>query len=269
MSVAAEYRKKKYPWRVGATSFVIPADLLANVQLLAEMVDDVQLLFFESRAKARLPHRVEVAALQELARENDLTYTVHLPTDIRLGAAAAVERQAGLDEICRLVDELAPLAPSSFDLHLRPEHGLAEDEWLGHIDRSLASLAGALGETRAMVGIENIDYPYGIIRPLVAQHGFAVCLDLGHLLRYGHDWQEAFACDLLRANHIHYHGVNGCQDHAAVLEKQDMVTVRLGELLLRSAFQGVLTLEVYDLDQLIASLTELNRLWGHFCGSGQ
>ena len=263
MGAAVEYRKRKYPWRLGATSFVIPDDLLANVRLLSGLVDDVQLLFFESRAKARLPHLVDVGRLQELALGNDLTYTVHLPTDIRLGAASVGERQAGIDEICRLVDELSLLSPLSFDLHLLPETDLAESVWLEHLDHSLDALAVLLGEARAMVGIENIDYHYGTIHPLVERHGFAVCLDLGHLIRYGHNLNSVMGLDFSKLNHIHYHGVSGCRDHGPLLAKQDDVTAFLGEWMAQRGFQGVLTLEMYNIDQLTASLLELDRLWVH------
>jgi len=257
--------RKKYPWRLGATSFVVPADLATNVRCLIDLVDDVQLLFFESAARARLPHRLDVAGLADLAREGGLTYTVHLPTDIRLGAATAAERQAGLDEIRRLVEELAPLDPAGYDLHLLPEPGLAEAAWLENLDRSLALLAVALGgDACARIGIENIDYPYAMVRPLVEKHGFAVCLDVGHLLRYGHDWQEALARDLPRANHVHYHGVRGGKDHGAVVKEQAPVTVRLGEYLAQSGFAGVVTLEMYALDKLNASLAELACRWGEY-----
>lgn len=163
MGGKGQYRQRSYPWRLGATSFVIPADLLANVRLLAGLVDDVQLLFFESRAKALLPHPVDTAALRTIAEESGLTYTVHLPGDIRLGAALSEERQAGIDEIGRLFDELAPLAVEGFDLHLPLEAGLAEEEWLANLDWSLASLAVMVGDERRRICIENINYPLAMV----------------------------------------------------------------------------------------------------------
>ena len=264
MSGEEDYRKKRYPWRLGATSFVIPADLLANVRLLAGLVDDVQLLFFESQAKAALPHPVDLLALKEIAEENDLTYTAHLPGDVRLGAAAAGERQAGIDEIVRLIDELQPLAVASFDLHLPLEAELAEEEWLGNIDRSLASLAAKVGGEKGRICIENIDYPFARIEALVAEHGFPLCLDLGHLLRFGHDWQAGLARYLPRAHHIHYHGVIAGKDHQAVVKEQAKVSGVLGDALALSDFAGVVTLEMYELVKLETSLAELASVWADF-----
>jgi len=36
-----------YPFRLGTTSYVIPADILANVRHLAGKVQDVELVLFE------------------------------------------------------------------------------------------------------------------------------------------------------------------------------------------------------------------------------
>ncbi len=261
MGAQATYRRRRYPWRLGATSFVIPADLLANVRRLAGMVDDVQLLFFESRAKSGLPHPVDVAALMEVAEAAGLTYTAHLPADIRLGAAAAGERQAGVDEIERLLTELAPLAVRGYDLHLPREAGLGEEEWLANLDWSLARLAARLGPEKGRIGVENVDYPLARVAPLVREHGLSLCLDVGHLLRCGHDWRAEVEEYLPRAQHLHYHGVIAGKDHQAVVKEQAEVSKELGGMLARHCFGGVVTLEMYELVKLETSLLELASAW--------
>ncbi|MDH5298652.1 MAG: TIM barrel protein [Desulfobulbaceae bacterium] len=259
---------RPYPWRLGATSFVVPAELMTNARLLVGRVDDVQLLFFESVARSRLPHGVDVDGLLALAGASGLSYTVHLPTDIRLGAADPALRQEGIDEICRLVNTLAPLAPSAFDLHLLPESALAPAAWLANLERSLAFLAGELGEAREGICIENIDYPCGPVFDIAVQYGFSLCLDVGHLLRYGHDWRAVVARYLGSSRHLHYHGVIGGRDHGAVAKEQGEVTAALGDMLRDHRYDGVVTLEMYDLEQLTSSLAELDRLWGARCVPG-
>ena len=207
--------KKRFPWRLGATSCVLPADIMTNVRQLAPLVDDVQLLFFESAAKSRLPQPLDVQELRDLAGEHDLSYTVHLPTDLALGASAREERQAGIEEILRLMARLSPLGPRSFDLHLVREPELPEAAWLDNLAAGLRELAGALGGEKRLVGVENIEYPYGLVAPLVAEFGFSVCLDLGHLVHYGHDLEEGLAL-LPRAGHLHCHGVQEGRDHQAL-----------------------------------------------------
>jgi sugar phosphate isomerase/epimerase len=242
-------------WRLGATSCVLPADIMTNVRVLAPMVDDVQLLFFESAAKSLMPQPLDVQELRELADEHALTYTVHLPTDLALGAASKVERQEGIVEILRLMAQLAPLAPQSFDLHLVRESDLHEVAWLDNLAASLEELSGALGSEKRLVAVENIEYPFGLVAPLVAEYGFSVCLDLGHLVHYGHDLEEGLAL-LPRVRHLHYHGVQNGRDHQALtdVEQARMLVRRLAEV----GYDGVVTLEMYSLENLKASLALLH-----------
>jgi len=250
--------KRQYPWRLGATSFVVPADMTENVRLLAPLVDDVQLLFFESAAKSALSHPLEISELIRLRQEHALSYTAHLPLDIRLGSDRRDEREAGIAEICRLVEELSPLIPLSYDLHLLREDELPLERWLDNLARGLQSLAESLGAEKKMVAVENIDYPYGLVAPLVAENGFSHCLDWGHLLRYGHDGQEALAM-LPQTRHLHYHGVQGERDHQALRDPAEAAL--LAEALIAADFQGVVTLELYSLERLSASLALLVEAW--------
>jgi len=248
-------------WRLGATSCVLPADIMTNVRVLAPMVDDVQLLFFESAAKSHLPQPLDVQELRDIAEEHDLSYTVHLPTDLALGAASKVARQEGIAEILRLMALLAPLAPQSFDLHLVREPDLPDAAWLANLAASLRELSGALGEEKRLVAVENIEYPYGLVAPLVTEYGFGVCLDFGHLVRYGHDLEEGLAL-LPRVLHLHYHGVQDGRDHQALTDVEQ--ARMLGRRLVDAGYDGVVTLEMYRLENLKASLALLDGAWQPF-----
>ena len=47
--------KSGYPFRLGTTSFIYPAGWAENVARLAPLVDEVELLFFESQIPGSLP----------------------------------------------------------------------------------------------------------------------------------------------------------------------------------------------------------------------
>ncbi len=254
--------KGKLPWRLGATSYVIPGSVLENVQLLAGKVDNIQILYFESATESHLEHVVEVPVLRELALAHHLTYTVHLPSDIRLGAADPQVRQNGLDEILRIMESLAELEPLCYDLHLHKEE-MGEPQWLEYLDLSLASLAKQLAEERSRVAVENIEYPFARIWPLVRDHGFSACLDLGHVLRYQHDWEKTMAL-LPWARHIHYHSCNDGEDHHAIADAHEAYTASLGNALHDVGFKGVVTLEMYDITRLDTSLHTLAGAWQAF-----
>ena len=255
--------KGRYPWRIGATSFVLPADVSENVDFLAERVDDIQLLFFESASQATLPHKVDVSYLKNVAGEHNVTYTVHLPTDLSLGSSKQVLRDEAVGEILRLMDELAPIGPQAFDLHLNLEPGTEQAPWLENLHKSFSLLAGGLGSECSRIAVENIDYPFSWVRPLVLEHGFSFCLDIGHALRYGEDVSRLIK-DIPLAKHIHFHGVEAGRDHQEVSPSQGKLSWDLGAALTAEEFSGVLTVEVYNKEALENSLKELSRVWKEF-----
>lgn len=258
--------KGKLPWRLGATSYVIPGPVLDNVLLLAGTVDNVQILFFESSARSGLENTIDPTALNEIAHANSLTYTVHLPTDLRLGAADEELRRDSVDEILRVMDSLAELGPLSYDLHLNLEP-VARTEWLDHLDHSLGALADHLQERRSLIAVENIDYPFELVLPLVTKHGLSVCRDFGHIARYRHNEKEAL--DLSPSvRHIHYHGCTNGKDHQPLSIEEQGRAEGLGETLLDIGYSGVVTLEIYDISGLEKSLETLALAWEPFVKKG-
>ena len=252
--------KGRYPWRLGTTSFIVPAGMNENVRLLSTLVDDVQLLFFESRANSELEHPLDINSLKWLAGDHDLSYTVHLPIDLHLGSHSRRIRDEAITEIIDLMTKLAPLAPSCFDLHLLRELNVAESQWLDCLNDSLGELADRLGDERGKIAIENIDYPFQSVRSLVLNHGFSLCLDFGHGLRYGEDLEQMLNY-IPQAAHIHYHGAAEGRDHLAVDSHQDEMSVGLAEKLSDYCFSGVVTLEVYSLERLKESYQTLAKAW--------
>ena len=77
---------KNYPFRLGTTSYIIPDDILPNALYLAGKVRDIELILFEvDDGPNNLPSPEVIQALSKVAQDNDLTYTVHLPLDLKLG----------------------------------------------------------------------------------------------------------------------------------------------------------------------------------------
>lgn len=247
-------------WRLGATSFVLPADVSDNVLYLADKVDDIQLLFFESPSRSKLPHRLDIELLKKIAGEHGLSYTVHLPLGLALTSPVPSERSEAVGDVCRIVEEVSELAPLCYDLHLDYPEDREKESWLAAIDSSSSLLSRELGSLVSRVAVENINYPFREVRPLVLNHGLAFCLDFGHALYYGDDI-SGLINDIPRAAHIHYHGVKD-KDHRALTGKERDLTVRIGKGMRACGFEGVFTLEVYDSGDLEKSLLELSEAWG-------
>ena len=75
-----------FPFRLGTSSYIIPADILPNANYLAGKVKDIELILFEvDDGPNNLPSPDVIEELAKIAREQDLTFTVHLPLDLKLG----------------------------------------------------------------------------------------------------------------------------------------------------------------------------------------
>ncbi|MCB2182918.1 MAG: hypothetical protein KQH63_12865 [Desulfobulbaceae bacterium] len=252
--------KGRYPWRLGATSFVIPDSLEENVLYLADRVDDVQLLFFESPSKSLLPHVFDVEKLLKIGHRYDLSYTVHLPIDIRPGNNSHTARQQDALEIAKIMEMLCPLMPLSYDLHLDREKELPSEKWLDNLASFLSMLKNEIGTQSRLVAVENIDYRFEAVRNLVLEHDFALCLDFGHALFFEHDMEQLFL-DIPKARHIHYHGVRHGKDHQAVGADQGDFSKRLAENMDACGYSNVVTLEVYNKRNLLDSLSAMRIDW--------
>ena len=234
-------------FRVGVTSYVYPADILPNVERLAGRVDDIELVLFESEQTANLPAPEVVVRLAELGRQHNLTYTVHFPTDRKLGSTDAAERAAHVAQIRRIIALLAPLPVHGYILHLEgvgPGDSAARvAQWQNDLAEELPRLLADMPPPE-MFCVESLSYPFHWCAPLLDAFGLSVCADVGHVWRYGGDVPAFLRTWLPRARVIHLHGERDGRDHLPLTE---LAPGRL-EAFLRAArgFSGVVTLEVFE-----------------------
>jgi sugar phosphate isomerase/epimerase len=253
--------KNRFPFRLGTTSYILPADLLTNVRFLAGFVDDVQLVLFESPDIANLPDPETIARLADLAREHGLTYTVHFPLDVRLGAASETERRRAVTHCRRMVDVTAPLDPFGYAVHFDGSTGdLRADDargWRDALERSARDLA-AFGVPPERFGVETLAYPFEQVADIAERHGFSVCLDIGHVQIAGRDLAAYLDRYLARARVLHVHGVRNGTDHESLAEQPPAVLADLmARLSAPDAPPRVLTVEVFDQPKLESSLRAL------------
>src|SRR5512134_2659005 len=109
---------QSYPFRLGTTSYIIPDDILPNARYLAGKVRDIELILFEvDDGPNNLPSAEVIEELSKLAQENDMTYTVHLPLDLKLGADGS-ERDQSLVKAKCVIDCTRGLDPWAYVMHL-------------------------------------------------------------------------------------------------------------------------------------------------------
>jgi sugar phosphate isomerase/epimerase len=247
------------PFRIGTTSYIIPDDILPNVRYLADKVQDIQLVLFEMEdLKNNLPDAEQTRELQILAGKYGLSYTVHLPLDLRLGADGE-NLHISLSKARKVIESTRELHPLAYIVHLDGKderHSIDPDvikHWQHQASKSLRLAAQWTGDIK-LLAVENLEnYPYGFNDPVIATAGSSRCIDIGHLWLDGHDPVGFFHGRLAQTTVIHLHGI-GERDHQSLALMPVQAIDHLIRALLEYPFRGVLTLEVFSEDDLNSSL---------------
>jgi len=250
--------KGRFPFRLGTTSYIIPADILPNVEFLVGLVDDVELVLFESAATSNLPGPAAIGKLGAVARAEDLTYTVHLPLDAPLGLPQEAARRESVERCLRVMELARPLDPFAWVVHFDPpEGGQAPADWLAALRASIGELL-ATGVEAPRICVENLTYPFEDVERIVLDHGLSVCLDIGHLVLEGRDVVAFLDRHLGRTRVVHLHGIVDGKDHRDVGALDPALLAALMERLAdEGAPERVVTLEVFSRPDFEASLSAL------------
>ena len=254
--------KGRYPFRLACPSFIYPAGYVDNLRRLAGCVDEIELLLLES-GTGSLPTRREINELAVIGDDSGLTFNLHLPTDIDIGAVVPESGDTAVDSLLRVLDLAAPLSPVSGTLHIPytgvPGHTQAISDWQERVGRNLRRLLKESGVSPGFIAIETLDYPIAVLDPVIRDLELSVCLDTGHLMVRNEDCLNIFQTWAGRIIIVHAHGVENGRDHLPLNRLSGSQTGQIAHIL--SAFRHSLSLEVFSLTALSASLDYLDRIW--------
>ena len=252
--------------RIGTTSYILSDDILPNVRYLAPLVDDIELVLFESEAMSNLPSKQVIDALALLAEQYSLTYTVHFPLDIHPGSSDPVLRSRCVSSLLSIIELTRSLTIFGYVLHLTPElygtlPSVDAERWHACLDETLQTLLKSTDVDSRMFCIETLSYPFSYVQDLVERYNLSVTLDIGHIWLMGYDSDKAMDELFERTRICHVHGVREKTDHLA-LDQGDREAIEhfLHRLVLhgrRDEVERVLTLEVFSEEEFHASLSLL------------
>lgn len=262
-----------FPFRLGTTSYILPADITPNVHYLKDKVQDIELVLFEvDDGPNNLPGPTVIDELNALAAAHGLTYTVHLPLDLRLGAGGD-EDHVSLAKARKVIECTRALKPWAYLLHLDGKEfisplplgeGVASllgmrdklRKWQTNAVRAL-ELAAAWAGDPALLAVENLEhYPLDFILPVLERAPVSRCVDIGHLWLDGHDPLPHLRAALPRTRVVHLHGLKE-RDHKSLAHMSPERLDPVIECLLTENYSGVLTLEVFGEDDFHSSLAAL------------
>jgi adenosylcobalamin phosphodiesterase len=254
-----------FPFRLGTTSYIVPDDILPNARYLAGKVWDIELILFEvDDGPNNLPSPEVIDELSRIAQQHGLTYTVHLPLDLKLGEGGS-EQDQSLVKAKRVIDCTRGLEPWAYVLHLdgRSVRTSADAElirrWQDQSVRALELVAEWAGGAEKLA-VENLEtYPLDFIQPVLDRIPVSRCVDIGHLWLDHHDPIPYLQAALARTRVIHIHGIAE-RDHRSLAFMPQEKVREVWKELIRTNYEGVLTLEIFSEEDFISSLEVIEKI---------
>ena len=249
---------KKVPFRIGTTSYIIPADIMPNLEFLAGQVDDVELVLFEvDDGQNNLPDEETLTRAHRILERSGMSVTVHLPLDLQLGGKPA-EQHRSIDKALLVIRHTACLQPWAYVLHLdgralRDSYGSAEwTDWSRRTRIGLLALITDLPQPH-LLAVENLDgYPPDFWDLALEGLPFSRCVDIGHLWKDGYDPLPFLEKHIENTRVMHIHGI-AQRDHQSLQNVPAQELRRVMDFLESVNFKGVLTMEVFGEDDFYSS----------------
>ncbi len=256
--------KGKFPFKLATTSYIYPDHILPNVAALAPFFDEIELVLFESEGQDNLPDEEEINGLKNCSIHHSLGFNVHLPIDIFLGDESEEIRSKGVSVVKKVIERTIYLNPSVYILHFDQRNKSSQDEadletWQSRIIQSIKEVVEN-GIESNRIAIETLAYPFEWIEDTVRNFGLSICLDIGHILIQKQDLQLYLKNYLPNTSIFHLHGFQNGIDHLGI----DRLPVPVLELILSHLrdYHGIVSIEVFSIDDLKSSLTTLEEIWG-------
>ncbi len=254
--------KGLFPFKIGTTSFIYPDHYIPNVMMLGPYMDEIELLLFESRGMDVLPSGSVIAELGRMAGEFNLSYNVHLPTDISISAEEPGRQQHAVETMIRVIELVRPLDPSALILHVPYSEttydGNIVATWQDRVYQNLQKIRSMV-DIQDTIAIETLNYPLELLEDIVLDLDLEICLDLGHLMVYDYDLMKVFNKYSFKTSVIHLHGVENDRDHTSLERLPHNLASTVLRILKR--YTGVVSLEVFSFENLNSSLKFIENHW--------
>ena len=254
--------KQRFPFRFGTTSYIIPADIIPNVEFLKDKVDDIELVLFESDEFSNLPSSADMQKLAALACDSALTYSVHLPLDVYSGHLDSGERTRSVQKCLKIIELTRSLPKSAFVMHFEAGPGIdingftadRKCRFIDALQNSMSMLLTATDEAASAFCVENLNYPFELVWPVIQESGLSVTLDIGHLEYYGYPTAQYLERYLSRAKVLHMHGSLDGKDHNSLsCMKRETLDLVMNALSEHNMPERVMTMEIFSHDDFLTS----------------
>ena len=256
--------KKRFPFNIGCTSYVLPDSIIPNVKYMSDFVDDIELLFFESFDNSSLISNSEIAELRSISLDKNISYSVHCPIDIHAGSADRSVQDKFVNQIELIIEITKTLNISGYIVHLDGISDISSEEEIESWRNSVDSVCKRIGEIKSidssMICIENLAYDPKFNIDIVNKNDFSFCLDMGHFWLHKHNWESFFPAVLNKTRVIHLHGIHNGKDHRS-LKVNECLQLDYFLKYCLTDYSQLLTVELFNKDAAFESLQYIKEIW--------
>ena len=263
------------PFKIGAPSMVFGENLLENAHLLTGMVDHIEIVLFYTPTLHNFPSASEIKVLKKLGVDEDVSFSVHLPTFLEIASRNKKKREKSVQMVIDLInfmDELNPLyhilhipytSPTLMpvpDLYFTGEHRDKFIDWTQRAMESLETIQLRVGQSNKIL-VENINYSPIFLECFWKLGLCEFCLDMGHLMLGRESVIKMTKQFMPVTREVHLHGVKGCEEHLSLAVLPEARVSKWVKLLVEASYGGVVNLEVFSEGDLEASISMLGGLF--------
>ena len=251
-------KEKCRSFKLGAPSYVLPADYIANILYLQDKVEDIQLLLFDSSSDDPLFQKDTISTIQYLAKGSNLTFSAHMQS----GPSLWKNFDLRLKETLLMLEKLQKLNVSNYTIHYDVNLNSGSDYSSGiknSIDQLYIKYFNSLKKEfpGLSFNLENTQTSLKELDFVVKECGLKYCADIGHYLKYNFNLSEITE-RLKSTSVIHLHGLKEesgeTSDHQAVTFSHEVFNIL-------KEFNGLVTIENYHAKTLQNSLNLINEFF--------
>jgi sugar phosphate isomerase/epimerase len=250
---------------------VFGENLLENAHLLAGMVDHIEIVLFYTPTLHNFPSVSEIKALKKLGANEDVSFSVHLPTFLEIASPNRKKREKSVQMVIDLINLMDELKPMYHILHipctsptLTPVPGLYFTgehrdkfiDWTKRAMESLETIQLRVGQ-RNKILVENINYSPIFLECFWKQGLCEFCLDMGHLMLGRESVVKMTKQFMPVIREVHLHGVKGHEEHLSLAVLPEARVSKWVKLLVEASYGEVVNLEVFSEGDLEASISML------------
>lgn len=243
---------------IGCTSFIIQDYYVPAVRECVKYADDIALLLLQAGDKGKdLITKQEIHDLAKIARDAEVTWNIHLPTDG--GYATRESARQYTDNLLRAIDLTRELKPHTWVMHVVTDHvpstimrpHLTPEE-TERILESLSKLTQNLPSPQHLA-LENLErHPTDYLDELIARTDHSRCFDIGHVWKEGLKPETLLQTWLQDIRMCHLHGLN-TRDHQSLHHMPTAILDAMLHPLWDIQFSPLITLEVFGLSDFCNS----------------